>query len=248
MLVLLYLLGEAWLYVREEIADLQSIAKALLAVRVPLLLVTLFGVALLVHEQVPDILRRFADPNLTSVGIGGVGLLATLLLAFSIWYSSSWMLVARPTYLLKGPPTWVRRFIILGALLCVILFLLDGFNARATGGKWGWKPLLPLLLAIPFWLLTQFPDWLVKQCEPIWHWLTRRWSAIWRKPHQASSPDVARPAKTPLESEQIPLLPEALTEHDFLPKLDWIKEHGPRVLGGTVLVILAIALLRPERF
>lgn len=67
---------------------LRGTAQSLLAVRIQILAVAAFGAALLVHEQVPDVIRRWLD----APQVGLLAVLCTLALALGIWYGGRWML------------------------------------------------------------------------------------------------------------------------------------------------------------
>jgi len=159
-----YLLLVAWLRTRPRaegepaVSTMMSGARALLAVRVQLLVLLVFGATLLVHEQVPDVIRRFADSSADSIVVGVLGLAATFLLVLSVWYSSSWMLeAAGPDYHLTGSRRWLWYLLGAGALLSVALALR---NWLVRPDAWNWKPLAPIVVVAAAWGVTWLLNWL----------------------------------------------------------------------------------------
>lgn len=258
-LVALYLLREVWLYGREHVFVGTSI-QTIIAMRVPILLIGVFYVATLVHEQVPDIVRRLADPGGASIGVGIITIISAHLFAISIWYSSSWMLKAHANYKLTGSAIWLSRLLGLGGLLCLGLAGLNGFNAWRHAHVWGWKPLLPFLLALLFWRLTQFPNWLLERWDK---WVGRPWDRgvgqrlrslfkTWSQVIFPPTPLALLPAQAPTtyfveprsgeeDTERLTQFERRIQDEKLVPQ---IEIHGPRLLGSAVLVILAVALLK----
>jgi hypothetical protein len=136
-----YLLGMAILLAEHGgFADrrwgrVRGVAQTLVAVRVQLLAVALFGGLLLLHEQVPDVIRRWTDEGSRAVGARGV--LVVLLLAATVWLSGLWMVKNTS----PGTPTSFHLTAVALALVIVVL--------AAVVAPWllGWAP--DKALAVP---------------------------------------------------------------------------------------------------
>lgn len=120
--------------------------QSALAVRVQLLVVVVFGAALLIHQQVPDTIRRWADTP--AVGVWGVGL--TILLAAGTWHGARWSVA----YWGSRPVGGSRRLAWTLAVLAAVAALSFGFLSGA--GSWSRGLLVPLGMAAALVVLS-FP-------------------------------------------------------------------------------------------
>ena len=111
--------------------------RSLLAVRVPILIVALLGAGLLIHEQVPDVIRRWADTPY----VGGRGVLMTIALSLVLWCISRWMLDLAATDAPTGSALWTWVFV----TLAVIVTLFIGWPDWTP--NW-WKLAIPLGMAL----------------------------------------------------------------------------------------------------
>jgi hypothetical protein len=91
--------------------------RTFLALRLQFLVVIGLAATLLIHEQVPDVLRRWADFRVT----GAASVLLMLGLAFAVWHSAKWMVVEATATSSKGSKiaAWILA-IAAGALALLI--------------------------------------------------------------------------------------------------------------------------------
>jgi hypothetical protein len=237
----------------------RGVAQTLLAVRVQLLVVAVLAGLLLLHEQVPDVIRRWVDDDSRAVGVRGV--LAVGFLAVTVWLTARWTVANAMPGVPKNPKSarLARRW----AVAVVV--------AAAVAAPWllGWEP--DLALAVPLgiaavigalsWLLRDVrlraPDRQVRVpagASP--RRVVNRWliQGLGRKPTagellryryavQEANPDVV------LNDGQLQLpvgtstlrLPDVSILADR-PGL--AREVLPRLLGSAVVAILGLAVLR----
>jgi hypothetical protein len=235
-----------------------GVAQTLLAVRVQLLIVAVFGGLMLLHEQVPDVIRRWTDQDSSVVGARGV--VAAVLLAVTVWMTGRWMVDnAMSGTLRKGSAIWGR----IGAIAVVTL------AAIVAPWLFGWSPdwalLIPIVIVAVIWALS----WLLrdvdirapaKQVEvpsgDAPETVINRWLAqgLGRQPTASEQPRYLEAvlATNPglVEAGGQVQLPEG-TSSLQLPDVsilsdrpDLAREVLPRLLAGAVVAILGLALLR----
>jgi hypothetical protein len=143
--------------------------QAVIAVRMQLIVVALLAVALLLHEQVPDVIRRWAQEP----GPPIAALAFTFLLAVGIWHSSRWMLAAADAT--PGPTVGRDRLLAAGAIVVVV----------GIGVPQRWWPgsrviFLALVVAIA-WLMNRGVQNLAVPPQPP-GWGKRMWPSVLAAP------------------------------------------------------------------
>jgi hypothetical protein len=103
--------------------------RTVVAIRLQLAVLALLSLALLLHEQVPDVIRRWS-----AVGTGPAAVALTLVLAAGMWHSSWWMLVD------SGRWHSLRRSRLRMAATMLLATVLGGALLAAFGMPEGWRP------------------------------------------------------------------------------------------------------------
>jgi hypothetical protein len=257
-----YLLGMAILLAEHgDFADrrwgrVRGVAQTLVAVRVQLLVVGLFAGLLLLHEQVPDVIRRWTDEGSRAVGARGV--LIALLLAMTVWLSGLWMVKnASP-----GTPTSFHLTAVVLAPVSVVL--------AAVVAPWllGWAPdkalavpialvavigLLSLLLPRNTDIRTPSRRIRVSRVESLQYVIAQRLKeGLGRKPTQAERErywnEVRAANPGIVEGDELRLRPRkrtlVLPDVSVLASPGLAREVMPRLLASAVVAILGLAVLR----
>jgi hypothetical protein len=215
----IYLLIATVLLVRWAGSDrIRGTVRSLVAVRIQLIVVAVFGVGLLVHEQVPDVLRRWVDSD--GWRVAGWGFFTTLIFALSLCLTSQWMLDRATRY---TPAPDALRWQVFWAWIGLF-----GILAWVNGT---WKPLLPIVIlllivviGIPFLSFDPWPR--DKTAGSIRRWLSNNLKILLGETFHNSEP----------------AHPGASAEPAAVP--GWGKRELPRLLPAIVFAIFGLALLR----
>lgn len=117
---------------------LAHIVQALQAARIQLLVVAVFGAALLLPGQTLDVIRRAADPPPQERLSGLLALLLPLALVLGIWHSTRVMFKFANPPAREAQARLPRWPIWTGGVVCGLLMVVSR----------SWKPLLPLLIVL----------------------------------------------------------------------------------------------------